>query len=245
MRIRSALPFAAAAALAAPVGLAGPALASSGGRSSVVKTKSTTFAGYHALHAASSMTVSTKVVVPSLKCTKASRAIAPGASFLTVSSASAAELFVGCSKGKAQFYPSLVINGTRHNYPSLHAHPGDAVALTVSENASGTTASVVDSTHKSVKKTVKGSGTMQPLTDPMIGDFPWFKSSSSMKPEGVPDFGKLGFSASMINGATVGSYSSGTLFQVSRYNSTLTTLQIAAGKLAGDNASFKTVFKHS
>ena len=73
--------FAPAAALAAALGLAVPALASTHGatapyaRASIPTKKSTGFAGYQ-IHARNGMTgVTTTIVVPKLKCSKTNRAI--------------------------------------------------------------------------------------------------------------------------------------------------------------------------
>jgi hypothetical protein len=203
--------------------------------------KNSSFAGYSFQGGGqASWKVAAQFVVPKVNCTGGSgspeRAVDPSVGVFNGSSSySSAGMFVGCFKGKAHYVVALVLNGTPHNYGKLAAHPGDTVALRVSQTSKSTTVSSVDKSRSSVKKTLKGAGSA-------TGDAPWVGDTGWFTPGllGVPDFGKLHFSAATLNGSPFGA--GGAVVRVNRVNGSQT--QIATGRLSG-NESFKTVFKHS
>jgi hypothetical protein len=266
LRIRPLLACATAAGFALTLGLAAPALASSSlghpaiapsdllgattpaiSRSAIPTVKSTNLAGYVLAADNGNVAVTTQFVVPTVRgCTKATRAIVPMAGTnATVSSTetvSIAGMFVGCSNGKASYFPSFIVNGSFHNFPSLAAHAGDTVVVKTVEGPKGTVVSVVDKTHKNVNKTLKGAAAQQ-IDSPAVGAFGWFTSNTS-PPVGVPQFGKVSFSASKVLGHPFTAYTP-FLERSDRYNSKVTTLQIKAGPLGPDGESFTTVFEHS
>jgi hypothetical protein len=201
--------------------------------------KSSTFAGYSVEGGGeATFTVTASIVVPKLKChSSAEQAIAPSVGVYTMSGHfSAASLFVGCYHGKPFYFPSLVINGANHNYAKLKAGGGDTVVLHVSQSASGTVVSVVDKSRKGVKKTLHGAGSKS-------GSAPWAGDSGWNNPGllAVPNFGKIGFSGSTLDGQPFGS--AGALARWNRVNGK--TTQITTSAFASNHESFTTVFKHS
>lgn len=144
-------------------------------------------------------------------------------------------MFVGCYKGKAHYFVAFVVNGSDHNYAKLAAHPGDTVRVRVSQTSKSTTVSSVDKSRKSVKKTLKGAGSVSGSA-PWVGDAGWDNPGLL----GVPNFGKLHFSNATLDGKPFGS--GGSVARFDRVSGS--TTQIATGALSG-NKSFETVFKHS
>jgi hypothetical protein len=143
-------------------------------------------------------------------------------------------MFVGCYKGKAHHFLALVLNGSAHNFAKLAAHPGDTVAVRVSQTSKSTTVSSVDKSRKSVKKTLKGAGSVSGSA-PWVGDTGWDNPGLL----GVPNFGKVDFSNATLDGKPFGSAGPVRWERVSG-----STTQIRTGSLSG-NKSFETVFKHS
>jgi hypothetical protein len=261
LRARSLLPIAAAAAAFVSLEPGAPALASSVlhplassrgalGRKALSRLRtaippiqtSTNFAGYAVGMSATHVTATTSFVVPTLKCTSASRAINASASInATVASSqtfSLAGMVLGCLRGQQVSYPSFTVNGTTYNYELEEAHPGDKIVVKASEGAKGTTVSLVDETHKRVSARRKGSAATQ-VTAAFLGNGGVLNSNSKLL--GVPDFGTISFSNSTIGGKALGSFSS--LVQYNRQTSK-GTLQIQTGPLASDLESFQTVFEH-
>ncbi len=144
-------------------------------------------------------------------------------------------MFVGCYKGKARYFVAFVLNGSAHNYTNLAAHPGDTVAVRVSQTSKSTVVSSTDKSRKSVHKTLKGAGS-QGGSGPWVGDSGW----DNPRLLGVPNFGKLHFSAATLNGTPFGA--GGAVARFDRVSGS--TTQIATGAFSG-NKSFETVFKHS
>jgi hypothetical protein len=248
MRIRLLLSLAVAAAAAAPLGLAGPAVASSDGvqgigaygafgspsfRSSP-PLPSQYEAAYELAGSFSTVKLTTKFVVPDLKkCGTAKRAIAPA----VATSQAAVGLFVGCVRGKAHYFPVFRIGGPKvTKYSSSAAHAGDQIVLTETGNSTQVSVSLIDKTHPGVSHTRTGPGTPS-FGNLEIGDSAWGKG-----PWGVPDFGVITFSASKLNGHPFGSQSG--LVRFNMVNSSA-TLQIKTTPFASDHESFKTDFKHS
>ena len=94
---------------------------------------------------------------------------------------------------------------------------------------------MVDKTHPSVTRKLTGRG-RAPSRIPVIGD-------SVIEPNvPVPDFGKVSFSESKINGRALGLAPG--LTRENLVNSS-DVLQIKTGPLASNNESFTTTFKHS
>jgi len=243
LRTRVSFPSAIAASMAVSLGLAAPVFASSPDHSAggARRATSSSFAGYGVQAGGeSSWKVAAQFVVPKLKCTGGSsspeRAIDPSVGVYNASSSfSTAGLFVGCYKGKALYFVTLDLNGSAHNYAKLAAHPGDTVAVRVSQTSKSTTVSASDKSRKSVKKTLKGAGS-RTGSGPWVGDTGWDNPGLL----GVPNFGKLDFSNATLNGSPFGA--GGAVARFDRRNGS--TTQISTGALSG-NKSFETVFKHS
>ncbi len=255
LRVRSVLCLAAMATIVVQLGATGAAFASSAGQGAGgvhgapgspaghmqrPDTNNATFAGFSVQGGGeATFTVTANVVVPKLTCSSGpERAIAPSVGVYNMSSNfSAASLFVGCYQGKPHYFPSLVINGANHNYATLKAGAGDKVVLHVSQSASGTVVSVVDKSRKGVKKTLNGAGS-QGGSAPWVGDSAWNNPGLL----GVPNFGKIDFSGSTLDGRPFGSAGSA-LVRWDRVNGP--TTQITTSAFASNHESFATVFKHS
>jgi hypothetical protein len=217
------------------------ALASPVQRSAIPTLKNTSFAGYF-VHGGSepSSKVASKFAAPKVKCSGTSRsperAIEPSVGVYNASKQfSSAGLFVGCFKGKAHYFVALVLNGSDHIYTNLAAHPGDAVAARVSQTSTSTVVSIFDKSRKSVFKTLKGAGSVTG-SSPWVGDTGW-NNPGLLR---VPNFTKMHFSDSTLNGAPFGSARA--VARVNRVHGS--TTQIKTGTLSG-HKSFETVFKNS
>lgn len=258
MRFRSLLPPAAAAALVASLASAAPALASpsfhvaTGPRGATASPAnrgatqhSPYFAGYVFPVHNSKLNERATFVVPSVKCGKRDQAVEPSVAMDDVVSkaTTSSGLFVACHKSKALYIPVLVLNGVETNY-KMKVHAGDKVALYASENVTKGIVTFTDLTTKG-KKTKTGAGVGSDEVEfPSFGDLAVFEGTS-MKPLGVPNFGKIGFSGAKLLGQGIGSYPAAIRVRFDRYNSTDTVLQIHTGGLSSSGLSFKTVFKHS
>ncbi|HEY3943738.1 MAG TPA: G1 family glutamic endopeptidase [Solirubrobacteraceae bacterium] len=245
MRTRVLIPSAVAASVVVSLGPAAPVFASSPGHAArgirgVRAATSPSFAGYSVQGGGEgSWKVAAQFVVPKLRCTGGStspeRAIDPSVGVHNASSSfSSAGMFVGCYKGKAHHFLALVLNGSAHNFAKLAAHPGDTVAVRVSQTSKSTTVSSIDKSRKSVKKTLKGAGSVSGSA-PWVGDTGWDNPGLL----GVPNFGKVDFSNATLDGKPFGSAGPVRWERVSG-----STTQIRTGSLSG-NKSFETVFKHS
>jgi hypothetical protein len=177
---------------------------------------------------------------PKLSCGKANQAIVPSVGVFTSPSNnfSAADMFVGCTGGKALYFPVLVMNSkpTRHK-TGAKAHPGDKIVLKASVNATRTVLTTLDKTTK-IKRTLTGPGSTT-LAYPSVGDDGHSTKSTGLW--GVPKFRTLKFSQTVLNGQPFAS--SPDLVQWDRYRGT--TLQIKTSLFGSDQETFKTVFKHS
>jgi hypothetical protein len=202
-------------------------------------TQSTTFAGYNFTgYIGVPGNVSAIIVVPKLNCAgtpAAGSAIYVGVGIASVNSYARLEL--ACtSKGVARYSPSFVVDGTIKNAAgSIHA--GDAIQFAVSQSDSQVADSVIDLTHKfSATRLGNGSGTSQGIT---AGAYPVTSGSTIL---GVPKFGTVAFSTSLVNGYPLGA--SGTGFQADDLYAS-STLQIKTTYSTSNKEAFSTVFQHS
>jgi hypothetical protein len=254
MRIRNtvtaAVPIAAALALASPT-WASPAIGGAarphpvrGGAASHGSLHSPQFAGWEVTLSGDGFSETTTIVLPKLKCRAAKQAITPNVGTLVngETSYNEAGMFVGCSGGKARYYPAFVVENAFKNFPKLKAQAGDTIVLTeVMRTARPGELSVIDKTTKSVHKTLS----VPQVTDsdfPWVGDSAWL--TNGMVPLPVPDFGTITFSHTRFLRKPMRKFfPDGDLVSWDRYNGT--TLQIKTGKWASDLQTFKTVFHHS
>jgi hypothetical protein len=222
---------AAAAAVGLAVGVAAPAMAAT--------TSTRTFAGYQATVSAGSATVLTaSFAVPTLSCTTTDRAIAPGTGVLENSykTVSAAFVFTGCVNGTAVYYPGLLVNGTETDYTTSPVAAGDVIDLTTKVSKYRTRVQVTDVTTGVTQKII-GAGASASAA--YIGDDSWDNSSGQL--EHVPDFGKLAFKNSILDGKTLASWHP---HAYQRVNS-IGTLQITTGGFWPGGTTFTTHFQHS
>jgi hypothetical protein len=236
------------AAMMAPVlGLAVPAQAAATGHGgsgpagaharapSVIN--STAFAGYQATVAAGSATSSAaQYKLPKLSCTSANRGITPVAGVSVNNSAtySAAFVFTGCQKGKAVYFPALVINGNEVNYTTTVFHAGNVIKVATKVTTTGTTVSVTDTTTAVTKKRT-GAGASS--SSAYVGDSDWVVNGTIL---GVPSFGTLSFANCSVDGKALAA-SHPAKYQ--RVNGSI--VQITAGALSSGGTAFATHFKHS
>jgi hypothetical protein len=195
MRIRSLVIAAAGAALMFPAVAVARISAGMNRNGPVVNS---TFAGYGQNNSAqSSYKVTATFVVPTLKCGASKSAFFPNVGV----QANWAGLFLGCSKHKQHAWPSVAAGNVSRNYRSSVVKAGDTVVLTVSANASKSTATVVDKTRK-FKKQFSGTGSTS-LSDPWTGANTWSVN------EPIPNFGTLKFTNDLVNGQPFGSWPGG------------------------------------
>ncbi len=223
--------------------LAGPSMAAGSIRAKAAKN--TTFAGYRANGGGgfASFNVKATFVVPKLRrCTAASQAIAPDVDVGNGKTGSGVGLFVGCYKGRPDYFPFILLNGSNTDYAAGTVQAGDHVALHLSEGPKSADLTFQDLTHKLVK-VKKGSG-LKGLGFPGIGDNSWNIKGVEL---GVPDFGTISFSHCTVNGAALGSGGSPSAPAALEYDraSKAGTLQIATGVLTAGKQAFTTYFKHS
>ena len=244
------------AASVAALSLSGPALASpraSAGslsvpRSAALKTslhatKSESFAGYsYQVENYSSFTVKAEIVVPKVKCsgsTEKAIAASVGMDSDAGSEFTAAALFVGCYKGKADFFPGLEANGVAKNY-DVEAKPGDRIVLVATESASGTHVVATDTTDHRFKRSLNESGNDQ-LSIPWVGDEGWDNPGLL----GVPSFGQIAYSHATLDGKAFGSWGTHGTTPIRWDRVSGSTTQIKTSKLAKNEKSFTTTFEHS
>lgn len=237
----------ACAALASPLGHALPA-----GRGAVdsptarsAATKDSGFAGYvrNGGGASASFSVRATLVVPTLTgCGSVTRAIAPEIQVGNKTTGSHVGLFVGCYRGKPDYFPFIDLNGHNTDYAAGNVQPGDQVVLRLSEGPKSSELTFQDVTHNLVKVRT-GSG-LTGLGFPGIGDDSWLGRRGTEL--GVPDFGTIAFSRCQVNGVALGSGGSAKSPAVFEYERATKagTVQIATGPLTSGEQAFTTSFKH-
>lgn len=211
-------------------------------RSTTIKNSG--FAGYrrNGGGANAAFNVSATFVVPQLTgCGTATTAVAPGVDVSNGTRTSGVGLFVGCYKGKPDYFPFVLLNGHNTDYAAGTVKAGDHVAVHLAEGPSTAHLTFEDLTHKLVKgKTGLG---MKGLGYPGIGDDSW---TINQVEQGVPDFGTIAFDHCIVNGVALGAGGTAKSPAVLEYNrATNGVLQINTGPLTSGNESFTTYFKHS
>lgn len=216
----------------------------SGVRSAPVKNSG--FAGYRRNGgggASASFVVRATFTVPTLNgCGSATRAIAPDIDVSNGKTGSGVGLFVGCFKGKPDYFPFIYLNGHNTDYPAGTVQPGDRILLRLSEGPSTAELSFQDLTHNLVKAKT-GSG-LKGLGFPGIGDDSWFIKGAEL---GVPDFGTIAFGHCTVNGAALGAGGTPQAPAAAEYERTSKAgaVQISTGPLSAAGSAFATYFKHS
>ena len=199
------------------------------------------FAGYQTPVPAGSptspATSAATFTVPTLSCITATVAIAADAGVANNTTASIAGVFVGCVKGKAVYFPSLVANGAEADYTGTRFSAGDVINLSASVTTSGFTAQVTDVTKNvSVTNSITGAGASANVA--WVGDDSWFSSTGRL---GVPNFGKLKFTNGLIDGTALQTWNPQQWQRVNAKG----IVQIATGAFSPAPAAFATYFKHS
>ena len=207
------------------------------GRITAATTSNRDFAGYlTGVTAGSATSSAASFTVPKLSCTTANRFIAPqvGVTANQSKTFSAAGVSIGCTKGKAVYFPFLVANGAEADY-TVHFSAGDVINLSASVTTSGTTVQVTDVT-KNVTKKLTGAGAS--ATGAGMGDGGWTINGTLL---GVPNFGTLTFTSCRIDGKAL---ASGNPSGYLRANSA-GLVQIAPGPLSPAGTAFTTYYNHS
>jgi hypothetical protein len=238
------IPWLGTAASVAALGFAAPALASSEGfqtrAGKLVRAKASPFAAGYESSAKSdtAVSVTTTIVVPAVKnCGDAKKVVIPfvAADGDTMEGV-AAGLDIHCRHGRVIYFPIFNAGGSNKAFASAHVRRGDEVSLRLSWNATKLSLAVVDKTHPSATRTLTGVGSSS-FSQPSIGD-----SIIGNPPAPVPDFGKIVFSKSKINGRALGRAPG--LTRANLVNASH-VVQIKTGPIASDQESFTTTFKHS
>jgi hypothetical protein len=202
---------------------------------------STGFGGWvFGAKAASSATAEFKV--PALKCTSATRGIAPSSAMLTGSTTapkvSAALVLLVCSSGAPVMIPAVTVNGTETN--STHVvHTGDLMKATVTTSSTATTATIADLTagHTfSFKKSGAGGKSFEEV----IADVSVSQGTTQLP---VVNFGKISYSKAAVGGKAIGTVTPRTAVNM---QTSTGTLQILTGAITGTaKNAFPTTFKHA
>ena len=208
------------------------------GRATAAVTSTRDFAGYQTPPTAGSVTSSAATfTVPTLSCITATVGTTPDVGVANNATASVAGVFTGCVKGKAVYFPWLVVNGIETNYTSTHFSAGDVINLSAGVTTSGFTAQVTDVTKSvSVTNTITGAGASANAA--WIGYDSWFINGIRL---GVPNFGKVKFTNCLIDGTALQTWNPQRFQRVNAKG----IVQIATGLFSPAPAAFATYFKHS
>lgn len=187
-------------ALAAPAGWGGA-------RATAATTRhipDPAFAGY-LTHQADVTTVTTRFKVPAVSCTKADRAIGPGAFLLTGPRDhllfNAANIIIGCYRGKPGAEEALVVNGAESDYHrSLSV--GDTISVRLTDDPAGHT--VVQLSDLTQRYTLTRIGRPATPVAQLVGD--WgsidIRTQAQLPP---PKFRPTTFRSVSIDGQPIGS----------------------------------------
>lgn len=179
----------------------------------------------------------TTIVVPAVKkCGARKKVVIPFVAADAGTVGSVAGLDIHCRNRKVIYFPIFDVEGKIIAYSKARAHPGDKVVLRMSWNTANLSLAVVDKTRPSATRIAKGSGSTS-FMDPEIGD-----ATIGNMPAPVPDFGKVTFSKSTVNGKALGLDSP--LTQYNMVNSSH-ILQTKTGPIQSKKQSFTTTFEHS
>ena len=206
---------------------------------STLNATSTSVGGW-VFGAKAAKSVTAEFKVPTLKCTSATRGIAPSSAMLTGSTSSpkfsSAGVVLLCSKGAPVMVPAVIVNGSQKN--STHVvHTGDLMKATVTTSSTATAATIADLTTGHTFS-FKKSGTGGTSFDELIGDV---AVGNPQLP--VVNFGKISYSKAAVGGKAIGTVtpSTGVNMETSSH-----VLQISTGAISGTaKNAFTTTFKHS
>ena len=203
-------------------------------------TNSRDFAGYlTAVTTGSATVVAASFTVPALSCTTAYRAIAPydGVEVNKNTTYSAAGVFTGCVNGTAVYYPALVSNGKETDYTTTYFSAGDVIDVTTKVSTNRTKVIVTDVTSG---VTVQHLGRGASASTAFVGDSGWANSTGTAL-LGVPNFGKVTFTNTLIDGTALGGWHPQTYQRVNGRG----TVEISTGGLWPGGAAFTTHYRNS
>ena len=108
---------------------------------------------------------------------------------------SAAFVFTECRRGRAVYFPALVINGNQVNYTTTSFHAGNVIKVSTKVSTRGTTVQVTDVT-TGVTKKLTGPGASSSAA--YVGDTSVL--TNPITTVGVPGFGTLTFTSCLVDG---------------------------------------------
>jgi hypothetical protein len=192
-------------------------------------------AGYGVNEQFSSINVTTTFVAPKVKCARKNSVVLAGLLSVSPSGGQAASLLIGCKQTGKAFYFTAVASGSavQHGHG---VHPGDKLVLHEKANATRVFLSVTDKANPKadLRLTTAGDSTFGPgITE--------VKDSNNGAPYPIPDFGKISFTNSKLNGQPFGGFPLSRIEMVNSSN----VIQIATSPFKSDNESFTSTFKHS
>lgn len=177
----------------------GPTAASAAAHRAKVPTE-TTYAGFVLVNPPASTSVSTTFKVPTITCGSTPSLVIPGAGIISGNTPIlAAGVGLDCAAGAPPSYLAQAnINGKNVTFAN-QVLPGDKITVTLTNNGTAAAGTIQDKTHKFTLK-FKGRGGKGSLAcSGLDGDH------GSQTDNPVPDFGKVVFSATTIDGTAIGS----------------------------------------
>jgi hypothetical protein len=133
-----------------------------------------------------------------------------------------------------------MVYGHSTSYPADVAHAGETIVLRVSMSRHGVYVAVIDKTHRFTVSRTGGACCL--AGGGWTGDAVWWPGGST-RFEGVPDFGKLTYTNSKVNGRSLDSAPALSRYELKYPRST--PLRIATGPISSGGETFSTYFKHS
>jgi hypothetical protein len=176
-------------------------------------------------------TVQARLTVPAFACTSAERAISPGVFMLSGPTDheyfNAANIILGCYKGKRVTEEALVINNREKN-SGKPLHPGDTVIVSVTDDPTGPMSVEVRDVTEGHRFTVRFRGRGATAQAELVGDWASVDTATQL-PLAPPRFAPTTFSSGRVNRSPLGSLRP-TGFDKAGAGG---KLQISAGRLVG------------
>jgi hypothetical protein len=186
------------------VALVSSAAAPAGAATIAAKTPKSAAAGYIATPTAAVTTASATVTLPTFHCKSKADLLSADVGVFdpTDGSVSLVTIALACSKTKVPSFIVLFDADGTDSVPDVTVTAGDAVTMSISCGASGTTVSVDDTTSSATGNA--SSATPETCGEAFVGD-EGFPKASGKSAEPLPDFGAVDYTNVMVNGAALGS----------------------------------------
>ena len=187
----------------------------------------------------SATSVSARFTVPKLACpARGTLGIRPGVELSTSIGSHPTEAVVEvlCQKGNPVYLATAIVNDTEDGLP-VTVKAGDTMAVSATETATASGASVADLTQRSSVAVQAGSGARH--LEAFVGDDALVQAPGG-RLLGVPPFGTITFHAAKVDGHALGASDPTAVNRV-----LLGILRIRTGPLSSAGTSFATTFKHT